>query len=120
MINAFRLYTGEDGSSHIEKGVLNLGVLVDVESLMFQETAPQSVNDWHTAPVTQYVITLSGKLRFLTTTGEDFVVRAGDILIAEDIKGSGHRWIMLDDEPWKRAYVRFKPGSDIQFKALKV
>lgn len=28
---------------------------------------------------------------------------------------SGYKWRLINDEPWKRAYVVFKEGADTQF-----
>jgi fumarate hydratase class II len=31
--------------------------------------------------------------------------------------GTGHKWRLLNDDPWRRAYVIFAPGSNTQFVA---
>ena len=54
-------------------------------------------------------------LLWRTVGGETFTLGPGDVLIAEDHTGSGHKWRLLNDEPWKRAYVVFKEGADTQF-----
>ena len=115
MIRAYRLYTGPDGNSHVTSGLVNGGKLVDAESIHFKETAPHSTFDWHNDPIPQYVITLSGVLEFTTAGGETFTIQPGDVLLAEDHMGSGHKWRLVNDEPWKRAYVIFKTGADTQF-----
>lgn len=115
MIRAFLLYTGTDGASHVERGYVEGDALVAAESIHFKETPPHSSLDWHDAPVRQYVITLAGTLQFTTKDGEEFTVHPGDVLIAADYTGSGHEWRLVDDEPWKRAYVVFKPGADTRF-----
>jgi quercetin dioxygenase-like cupin family protein len=51
------------------------------------------------------VITLSGTLEFVTRDGETFTLRPGDVLLAEDTAGTGHRWRLTDDQPWRRMYV---------------
>ncbi len=114
MIRAYRLYTGPDGNSHVIPGSVN-GKLVDAESIQFKETAPHSSFDWHNDPTPQYVLTLAGVLEFVTVGGETFTIRPGDVLVAEDHTGSGHKWRLVNDEPWKRAYVIFKPGANTQF-----
>ncbi len=115
MIRAFRIYTGPDGDSHVVKGAVNTDKLVDAESIHFKETPANSSYSWHNDPVPQYVITLAGILEFTTKGGETFTIHPGDILIAEDHTGSGHKWRLVNDEPWKRAYVVFKTGADVQF-----
>ncbi|RNI30665.1 cupin domain-containing protein [Rufibacter latericius] len=115
MIRAYKLYTGEDGHSYFEQGTIAEKVFTQVISLHFKETPPFSEYDWHPAPTTQYVLTLSGSLEFTTSLGETFILCTGDVLIATDVTGSGHKWKMADDQPWKRAYVVFAEGTQINF-----
>ena len=115
MIRAYRLYTGSDGNSHVVRGSVSGGALVEAESILFKETPAHSSLDWHDAPTTQYVITLAGVLEFTTVSGETFTIHPGEILVAEDNTGSGHKWRLVNDEPWKRAYVVFKEGADTHF-----
>jgi quercetin dioxygenase-like cupin family protein len=119
MIRAYRLSTGPDGDSHVERGSISGDVLVAAESIMFRETPPHSSFDWHNDPVPQYVITLTGVLEFTTRGGETFTIHPGDVLLAVDHTGTGHKWRLVDDEPWKRAYVVFKTGTDTKFVAEK-
>jgi quercetin dioxygenase-like cupin family protein len=115
MIRAYRLYTGPDGNSHMVRGTVNAGKLVEAQSIFFKETPSHSSYDWHNDPIPQYVITLAGVLEFTTVGGEAFTLRPGDVLVAEDHTGSGRKWRLINDEPWKRAYVVFKEGADTQF-----
>ena len=92
MICAYRLYTGADGNSDVVSGTLNGDKLVDAESTHFKETASRSTFDWHNDPIPPYVITLSGVLGFSTVGGETFTVHPGDVLLAENHTGSGHKW----------------------------
>ena len=115
MIRAYRLYTGPDGHSHVVRGSVSDNHLVKAESILFKETPAQSSYDWHNDPIPQYVITLAGVLEFTTVGGETFTIRPGDVLLATDETGSGHKWRLINDEPWKRAYVVFKPGADTRF-----
>jgi quercetin dioxygenase-like cupin family protein len=115
MIRAYRLYTGPDGNSHVVAGSVNGGHLIDAKSIEFKETAAHSSYDWHNDPTPQYVITLAGVLEFTTVGGETLTLRPGDVLLAEDHTGSGHKWRLINDEPWKRAYVIFKEGVNTQF-----
>lgn len=116
MITAYQLYTGEDGHSYFRKGVIPEKTMTQVLSLHFKETPPHSEYDWHTAPATQYVLTLSGSLEFTTSLGETFTLQTGDVLIAMDTTGKGHKWRMVGDQPWKRAYVVFAEDAQLVFQ----
>jgi quercetin dioxygenase-like cupin family protein len=112
-----RLYSGDDGESHVEETTLPLAVVgrdratpwQAVTNVRFAESPPGSELAWHTAPQRQYVITLSGTLEFTTRGGETFTLTPGDVLLAEDTAGGGHRWKLVDDQPWRRVYVQL-PG----------
>jgi quercetin dioxygenase-like cupin family protein len=128
MIRCVRLWTGNDDNSHFEEGTINLDngprgdVLtgkLPVVSVSFQETVVGGKLDWHTAPVRQLVVTLSGTLDFQTRSGQHFILRAGDILLAEDTAGGGHSWKLIDEEPWRRAYVVLAPGAAVPFRSHK-
>jgi quercetin dioxygenase-like cupin family protein len=105
MIPCVYLTTGPDGKSHVEHTTIALGAAHPATVAHFEETAAGSALEWHTAPHVQYVITLSGTLEFTTRDGETFVLRPGDVLLAADTTGSGHRWRLIDDQPWRRLYV---------------
>ena len=115
MIRTYRLYTGPDGDSHVTVGSIHLDAFVKASSIHFKETAAHSNYDWHNDPVPQYVLTLSGILEFTTKGGETFILEPGDVLLAEDHTGTGHKWRLLNDDPWRRAYVIFETGADTQF-----
>ena len=115
MIKAYRLYTGDDGNSHFETGSVALSQFDDAQSIRFQETAPHSFYDWHNAPAEQYVLTFTGTLEFETYTGETFILRPGEVLIAQDTTGTAHKWRLIDDEPWRRAYIVFDTAKPINF-----
>jgi len=111
MISCIHLFTGADGRSHVERKDLALGDALQTKIAHFEETAAGSSLDWHTAPCEQFVITLSGTLEFTTRDGETFVLRPGDILLASDTRGTGHRWRLIDDRPWRRHYVELEALS---------
>jgi quercetin dioxygenase-like cupin family protein len=115
MLHAFKLYTGTDKASHVIEGMIDEEERTDVSAIHFKESPPHAALDWHTAPEVQYVITLSGTLEFTTRDGETFVLRPGDVLVATDDIGSGHAWRLIDDQPWRRAYVVLKPGAQDSF-----
>ena len=115
MIKAYHLFTGPDGHSHVLTGSIADNEVIVAESILYEESAPHASLDWHRAPTTQYVITLSGTLEFMTHGGEKFTIRPGEILVAMDTTGSGHKWRLIDDQPWRRAYVAFNAGTKILF-----
>ena len=124
MIRCVRLWTGDDGNSHFEEGRIDLGLqlrgdvlraLISVATISFQETSSGGSLAWHTAPHRQLVITLSGTLNFETRHGEHFLLHAGDILFAEDTAGGGHKWQLVDDQPWRRAYVVLPRDARVPF-----
>ena len=126
MIRCVRIWTGEDQNSHAEDGWIELepGAHGDFLSgklgtshASFQETHSGGTLAWHTAPVRQLVITLSGTLDFKTRGGQHFLLKPGDILLAEDTSGGGHTWKLVDDQPWRRVYVVLAEGVAAPFKA---
>jgi hypothetical protein len=127
MIRCIRIWTASDGNSLFEEGAIDLrggdrgdflSLVVGAVSLSFQETESGGSFEWHKDPVPRFVITLSGVLQFETRGGETFVIRPGDILLAEDNTGTGHRWKLIGGDPWRRAYVVFQPGAALPFKVL--
>ncbi len=113
-IRLVRLSTGPDGQSHFgddvvpwttQDAVNAISARETVTGISFEETAAGSGLDWHNAPCRQYVITLSGTLVFETRSGATLTIRPGDVLLAEDVTGGGHRWRLVDAAPWRRVYV---------------
>jgi quercetin dioxygenase-like cupin family protein len=124
MIRCVRIWTGDDGNSLFEEGFIDLaegmrgdavGKPVRVVELSFQESRSGGSYQWHQDPVPRYVITLSGTLEFEVKSGAKFTVRPGDILLAQDNSGTGHKWRLIGDEPWRRAYVVYEKGADLRF-----
>lgn len=128
MIRCVRLWTGNDGQSHFEEGHIALagGETGDIlsaasgaASVSFRETAKGGAFDWHEAPARQLVITLSGTLVFETRSGAWFMLHAGDVLLAEDTAGGGHRWHLAGGDPWRRAYVILAQDAAIPFEQVE-
>ncbi|QJD98106.1 hypothetical protein HH214_20610 [Mucilaginibacter robiniae] len=115
MIKAYQLYTDTDGHSYFRTGNISQTVISKAESIRFQESPPGSVYDWHPAPTQQFVINLCGTLEFTTFKGETFILKPGEVLLAQDTTGSGHKWRLIDDSPWQRAYVVFSPDTELSF-----
>ncbi|QDE39751.1 cupin domain-containing protein [Luteibacter pinisoli] len=124
MIRCVRLWTGTDGNSVFEEGELDIGVglhgrasglPIAVHELSFQETTTGGSFEWHQDPQPQFVLTLAGNVEFEVKSGATFVVNPGDVLIAQDDSGTGHRWRLIGDQPWRRAYVVYDTGSALHF-----
>lgn len=120
MIRAYLLYSGADGNSHFKRGIIAEDIFVKAERTLFKESPPDSFTDWHNDPVPQYVVTLSGYLEFETQTGAKFTIHPGDVLLATDETGTGHKWRMLNQEPWKRVYIVFQKNAATNFIANHV
>lgn len=114
MIRCVRIWTGPDGDSAFEEGRIALSAggrgdalssVLDAATVSFRETRAGGAFDAHRAPTLQLVLTLSGTLEFRTASGATFIIRPGDVLLADDTTGSGHSWRLIDDQPWRRAYV---------------
>ncbi|MDF2826008.1 MAG: hypothetical protein K0R68_3416 [Mycobacterium sp.] len=124
MIRCVRLWTGQEGGSHVQVGQLEMrpgrnddlvSGAMSAQHVTVEETAGGGTLAWHTAPVRQLVVTLSGTLLFVTRDGEQFTLHPGDVLLAEDTAGSGHQWQLQGDDPWRRMYVVLAPGTDVPF-----
>ena len=124
MIRCVRLWTGQDNGSHVQIGHIDMrpGRNNDLLSgtmasshVTVEETAGGGALAWHTAPVRQLVVTLSGTLDFITRDGERFTLHPGDVLLAEDTAGSGHQWQLQGSDPWRRMYVVLAQGTDVAF-----
>lgn len=111
-----RVYTGEDGKSHSEEISPGFQPFVDTEGAYGEGTPLEAATgitfrvapagyflDWHCAPRRQYTITLSGEAEIEVADGTVKRVGPGDVLLAEDLTGTGHTTRVVSDEP--RVYV---------------
>jgi hypothetical protein len=123
MIRCVRLWSGPDGKSHFEEGVVDLepGQRSDmlsnkfpITSVSFQQTNSDPKLGWHPDPARQLVITLSGALEF-TTHDSSFSLRAGDILFTE-YTVAGHDWKLLGEQPWRRLYAILDQATLVPFR----
>jgi len=61
--------------------------------------------DWHPAPRKQYVIHLDGDGEITASDGEARIIRAGDVMLLEDVKGKGHRSKNVGGRPYHVIFV---------------
>ena len=90
----YRMYTGDDGQTHIEETSLathpELANAVNTTTITFRESEPGRFIDWHPAPRRQYVICLSGQIEIGLGDGSTHLFGPGDARLVEDTTGQGH------------------------------
>ena len=93
-MGVYRLYTGDDGQSHIEE--LDLAARADitqglnVTTITFSERDSGHFIDWHPAPRRQYVICIQGGIEIGLGDGSVHQFGPGDARLVEDTTGQGH------------------------------
>ena len=70
---------------------------MEVEEFYLRENVGNSNLGWHLAPQKQYVVLLSGRVEVEVSSGEIRQFSTGDILLAEDTHGKGHRTTSLSE-----------------------
>ena len=121
MPKIWRVYSGEDGRSHIAEVPLAMKPFRDhegsygeasamqkVSGIAFRVAPPGYVLDWHCAPRRQYSISLTGETEI--EVGDGMVARLGpgDVVLAEDLTGQGHITRVVGDQPRFYAIVPLK------------
>lgn len=100
-----RLYTDNAGDSCFEEvdipleGAGEIGRLSEhlpATSIIFRETGGDYDYDFHNAPERQFIIMLDGVIEIETSRGERRVFEGGDVLLAEDTQGRGHKTRSVD------------------------
>ena len=108
-MGSIRLYSGEDGQSHIEE--IDVGThpeltkLHGAKGILFGAMEPGFFSDWHVAPRRQYIITLSGEAEIGLADGKVYRLGAGDVNLAEDLTGQGHTTRVVGHVPRITAIV---------------
>ena len=106
---SIRLYSGDDGESHIE--VIDppahpvWSQLQNAKGIIFRSSPPGYFSDWHVAPRRQYIITLSGEAEIGLADGAVHRLGPGDVNLAEDLTGRGHTTRVVGDVPRVTATV---------------
>ncbi len=98
-----RLYTGDDGQTHMEELDLadhpELTAQHNVTGVTFRETPAGRFSDWHNAPRRQYVINLSGEVEIGLGDGTVKRFGPGHVTLAEDLTGKGHTTRVVGNQP---------------------
>ena len=102
-MGTYRLYTGDDGQSHIEQvdpaGAAGWTAPQATTTIVFRTDPAGNFQDWHPAPRRQFVIILSGQLEIGLGDGSKHVFGAGDARLVEDTTGQGHTTAVHGDQP---------------------
>jgi hypothetical protein len=106
-----RIYTGPDNESHFEDREVDLKFVGDTEvsanepatGIIFRRAPATHLSDFHPAPRSQYVITLSGQVEIETGDGTIKRFGPGDVMLADDTSGHGHITRVVGNQP--RIYV---------------
>ena len=111
-MGSIRLYTGDDGESHIEEIDPSSHPvwtqLQNAKGVVFRASPPGSFSDWHVAPRRQYIITLSGEGEIGLADGTLHRLGAGDVNLAEDLTGHGHTTRVVGDAPRVTATIHLE------------
>jgi len=118
-LKAIRLINTENNQCTFEIGKIPIRQHINANYFFAQTDVSTLEKIPHPAPRRQYVLTLKGKLRFTVSNGETFIIEPGIILIANDTKGSGHTWEILDGNEWERIYIPLEEGVEDYFIAGK-
>jgi hypothetical protein len=109
-----RLYTGKDNQSHFDtidiplesRGPLGFfSEPTDVKGFFFREVPAGYQYPWHNVVCREYVITIDGNAEIEVSSGEKWRFGKGDVLLAEDISGKGHKTRVIGKKPWKQAFI---------------
>ena len=98
-----RLYSGDDGETHVELMSLEshpeLAELQKASGIVFRSAEPGNFLDWHPAPRRQFVITISGEVEIGLGDGTVHRFGPGHVNLAEDLTGRGHTTRVVGDVP---------------------
>lgn len=109
-----RLYTGTDDQSHFldievpfeTREDFGLFTLPEpAKAVFFREIPPGWVYSWHNVVCREYVTMVDGRAEIEVGSGEKREFRKGDVLLAEDCTGQGHRTRVLGKKAWRQVFV---------------
>jgi hypothetical protein len=109
-----RLFTGSDNRSHFDEREIQLesrgplGFFTDpmgVKAFFFREVPAKYHSPWHNVVCREYVITLDGRAEIEVSSGEKRRFGKGDVLLAEDVSGQGHKTHVIGIKPWQQVFI---------------
>ena len=92
------MYADEDHESHfedlsglyLEADIARNGPLIPVTGVQCLRSPKELERDWRPAPRRQFVIVPSGEMELEVGDGSKRLLSAGDVMLAEDVRGRGH------------------------------
>ena len=93
------LYDDVNGVSHFrdieiewseERNFSKYSARMPANGIIFRETSGDYNLDWHPAPRRQYIVNLDAGAQITASDGEVREIKAGEIILVEDISGKGH------------------------------
>ena len=108
-----RIYTGDDGLSHVEQVELNAqSMLEKVSGAVVRVSQPGSFSDWHTAPSRRYIINLTGGGQLEVAEGK-VDLPPGTVEYIDDLTGKGHTTANVGQEPRVSIHLEFEDQQQI-------
>jgi hypothetical protein len=120
-VKLVHLRTGDDGRSHFRD--IELTTITDAGGVLFElrdhvqgfavrDLAPSWANGFHTAPRRQFVLQLTGVGEIECGDGEVRRLGPGDLLLADDTTGQGHRSREVEG-PRRQLLIFLDPALDL-------
>lgn len=109
-----RIFTDKDGKSRFEDIDIELDVVSEIgrmsqkapaTGIVFRENDETYDLDWHPAPARQYVVTLQGEIEVEAGSGEKRRFGPGDVMLADDTTGQGHRSRYISGNPRQSIFI---------------
>jgi mannose-6-phosphate isomerase-like protein (cupin superfamily) len=109
-----RLYTGTDNQSHFEdvevpfesRGDFGLFTIPEpAKAVFFREIMAGYEYTWHCVVCREYVVVIEGTVEIEVGSGETRVFKKGDVLLAEDLTGQGHRTRVVGKKQWRQVFI---------------
>ena len=105
MLTYTHLYSDENGVSHFKaeqldfkplagpnaSGALSAHVLAGAQGATFLRLRQGALEDWHSAPRTQFLIAVQGESEVTAGDGKTLRLKPGEIMLMDDPHGRGHR-----------------------------
>ena len=109
-----RLYADSDGNSCFETvdvplsdagRVGHLSERIPATAVILRETDGEYDYDFHNAPERQLIVMLEGAVDIETSLGDVRRFSTGDIVLAEDVDGAGHRARAVEGQPRRSLFI---------------